>query len=136
MQKCSKCGETKSLDQFYWRSDKRRPYLHCKKCQNIYGQEHYQRNKKDYLQRAAEKAERNREWLRNIKTKLCCTYCGENHPACLDFHHISGDKKFNISSAGVRGAKRQNVLDEIAKCIVLCSNCHRKLHYTEQKRVT
>jgi hypothetical protein len=55
-----------------------------------------------------------------------CVDCGETFPPeCMDFDHIPerGPKLFNISCAGSR--RPENVLAEIAKCDVVCSNCHR-----------
>jgi heterodisulfide reductase subunit B len=54
-----------------------------------------------------------------------CAFCKENEPACLDFHHVSG-KKENLVSKLVNS--RNKFLKEAAKCIVVCSNCHRKIH--------
>ena len=68
-------------------------------------------------------------WLTEYKANQSCK-CGEKDPACLDFHHRNpDDKKFDISSAVKRGCSKGRILEEIAKCDVLCSNCHRKLHY-------
>ena len=36
---------------------------------------------------------------RQYKSKLVCVECGENHPACLQFHHLDKeDKSFDIGS--------------------------------------
>ena len=71
--------------------------------------------------------------LMNIKKTLSCT-CGENHPACLEFHHIDPSiKEFEISGA-VRLYGKEKIMNEIAKCIVLCSNCHRKRHWDENNK--
>lgn len=75
-------------------------------------------------------AARKREWLRIVKASRCCVECGENHPACLDFHHRNAKSKlFNIGSAVTIGYSTERIQSEIAKCDVLCSNCHRKLHW-------
>jgi hypothetical protein len=70
-----------------------------------------------------------RIWLDEYKSKLACSICGENHPACLDFHHRDSKTK-DFSPGNIRGWGwgRERVLQEIDKCVVLCSNCHRKLH--------
>jgi hypothetical protein len=60
------------------------------------------------------------------EAKSCgCAICGEKEPCCLDFHHLR-DKEF-VVSAGVDVSK-ERLFDEIDKCVVLCANCHRKLH--------
>lgn len=66
--------------------------------------------------------------------KGVCVTCGETHPAVLDFHHRdSGDKDLPIAVA-VRKWPLNRVLDEIKKCDVLCSNCHRKLHWEQRRK--
>lgn len=63
------------------------------------------------------------------KSKLSCVICGENEACCLDFHHKDpNNKEFNISEAGRGGISEKRLLEEIAKCDVLCANCHRKFH--------
>lgn len=56
--------------------------------------------------------------------------CRENHPACLDFHHTDGDKEVNIADATRTGWSAKRLQSEIEKCVIVCANCHRKMHYT------
>jgi hypothetical protein len=60
-----------------------------------------------------------------------CQRCGEAHPACLDFHHRDRSaKSANVADIGSRrGWSIERVLVELAKCEVLCANCHRKVHW-------
>lgn len=61
-----------------------------------------------------------------------CVRCEESHPACLDFHHRDpSTKDADIATIRRFGVKR--LLAEIAKCDVLCANCHRKHHYNERQ---
>ena len=53
-----------------------------------------------------------------------CVDCGETDPIVLEFDHL-GDKSFCIGT-GFRDRNWQSVLDEIAKCDVVCANCHRR----------
>ena len=56
--------------------------------------------------------------------------CGEDHIACLDFHHQNPEEKeHNIAWMLAFGFSKEAILAEIDKCIVLCSNCHRKEHF-------
>ena len=85
---------------------------------------------------------KNSESIRNIKSiklmRFClfqyklereCIICGENHPACLDFHHVNPENKIESINYMVRHEYTWGeVLDEIAKCQLLCANCHRKHH--------
>ena len=79
-------------------------------------------NKKRY-----EKRKENLQWLAEQKKNLSCIRCGENHPACLEFHH-TGVKRKEVSLMAARKWSRENILQEIARCIVLCANCHRREH--------
>ena len=49
--------------------------------------------------------------------------CGENDPLVLTFDHLK-DKKFNIGSAIGSGYSIKRIESEIAKCQVMCANCH------------
>lgn len=69
--------------------------------------------------------ERNREYLREYKGSRGCQRCPENDPVCIDFHHRS-DKRFDVSRMLLHGLETINA--EIAKCDLLCRNCHAKLH--------
>ncbi len=56
-----------------------------------------------------------------------CNRCPEKDPRCLDFHHIDhATKSFCVSAAPNCGYSRERILEEIAKCEVICANCHRK----------
>jgi hypothetical protein len=68
-------------------------------------------------------------WIAQIKTTLSCSVCKENDAVCLDFHHRDENlKDFSIGDALNLGCGKDRILKEIAKCEVLCANCHRKLH--------
>ncbi|HYK09065.1 MAG TPA: hypothetical protein VEW42_06230 [Candidatus Eisenbacteria bacterium] len=69
-------------------------------------------------------------WLREYKSSLSCQKCYENHPACLDFHHIDAKTKDGtVANMVVEGYSKANILKEIKKCVILCRNCHAKEHY-------
>lgn len=66
-----------------------------------------------------------------IKVARGCSVCGYNeHPAALDFNHVRGEKLFNVSQDTKTAWSK--VLEEIAKCDVLCANCHR-IHTYENR---
>ena len=67
--------------------------------------------------------------MRDYKLGLKCLDCSESDPACLDFHHLIPAYKVLEVSKMIRGGYSEGViLQEIAKCSVLCSSCHRKFH--------
>lgn len=72
----------------------------------------------------------------NIKEK-CFAYLGGKICAkcktlslpfpCYEFHHIRGNKKENISA--MLNKSWQEIKAELDKCVVVCANCHREIHY-------
>lgn len=61
----------------------------------------------------------------------CCENCKENNIFKLTFHHKSDDKEFHFGSH--RWSRLSILENEMNKCLVLCQNCHRELHYNENE---
>ncbi len=113
------------------------PYKDVKKrreYQREYMQRWYLENKAKHISYVRNRDMRMQIWFKGYKSTLMCEICGENHPACLDFHHIDPrEKKFSVSTRRDRPSM-EALKAEIAKCRVLCSNCHRKEHWQERMR--
>lgn len=62
-----------------------------------------------------------------IKIELGCTDCGyREHPDALEFDHLPGfEKVAGINAMLRRGVGWAKIEAEIAKCEVVCANCHR-----------
>lgn len=57
----------------------------------------YQRHRERILAKRWQHNQELKQWLRQYKSQLCCGECGENHPACLQFHHRDKEgKSFTI----------------------------------------
>ncbi len=53
--------------------------------------------------------------------------CGEKEIVCLEFHHLDpNEKEFSIS--GNHQRQEAKIVAEMEKCIVVCANCHKKIH--------
>lgn len=89
---------------------------------------HYQNNKSYYKDKEAKRRAKMKQWWREFKATLACVECGEDHPAALDFHHRDPNEKDFILSKFAQKSIR-SVKRELEKCDILCSNCHRKLHW-------
>lgn len=77
---------------------------------------------------------RKKKWLAEFRATLACMHCGEAHPACLDFHHKdSSQKRDAVANMFRQNLSLETIQAEIAKCEVLCANCHRKLHWQERQ---
>jgi hypothetical protein len=74
-----------------------------------------------------------KKYITDVKKNSICEICGESRWYTLDFHHI--DKKTIEISTLVRiGCSLDTLLKEMSKCIIVCSNCHRELHYLEKHK--
>lgn len=136
MKKCSTCKVEKPLSAFYRNKTKKdgRQYS-CKKCQNIYHNKIWYEDKKEKRkQQVKEYKEINkrinfRRILHNYFSKGCID-CGETDFRCLEFDHVRGTKRKLRGTSGVGqfvrdGYKWETILNEIKKCEVRCSNCHK-----------
>ena len=129
MKTCCKCKEQK-VDTLFSRSGKYRSST-CKVCHAVYSNNHYLKNKEKYRNKANSDRKKRLNHCNLYKSHFGCYVCGEKDSSCLDFHHIDSKKKTDGVAAMIRNYAWQTLLDEIAKCVVICSNCHRKKHYKE-----
>ena len=131
MKKCSGCKILKEFDDFYINKANMKTGLSawCKSCSKEHKKIHYKNNKEKYIENGLE----GKKWFMDYKKTIECVRCGFNHPAALDFHHIDPNiKLFQISSINKNKINKNKIFNEIDKCIVLCSNCHRiehSIHY-------
>ena len=94
--------------------------------------DHYYRNKEQYLKRNRERKKRlKKQWL-EFKGSLSCEMCGESHISTFDFHHIEKHPDNRAVNRLVSDYNFKEAYEEIKKCMVLCANCHRKLHHQER----
>lgn len=94
--------------------------------------ESYLRNKEKNVAKLKEKRRKFRQWVWDIKKGLKCSECGDTRTPVLEFHHTDPDLKEGMISEMARNPsekQKQKILEEIEKCIVLCSNCHKIEHY-------
>jgi uncharacterized Zn finger protein len=131
MQKCRDCGETKPWIEFNKNKAKKSGYgTKCRECMKIYRHKHYRENKERLREEITTRKNYIKEWFREYKKTLSCSQCGFSHPAALDFHHTR-DKENLVSMMASCGHSKQRILDEVAKCEILCANCHRIHHYEQ-----
>lgn len=131
MKLCSKCKDTKCKTLF------------GKNSSRYDGLQEYCRDCKRAIDRAYYKTNSNRRALIDARSKLTydycrklttrykricgCKLCDEKEPCALDFHHLDPTQKdLEVTRMSNFSIKRLKL--EIRKCVVLCSNCHRKVH--------
>lgn len=72
-----------------------------------------------------------KEWVQSLKEGLACIKCGEKRFPCLDFHHRDPKEKEHQMSRLFKSGSKATILKEMAKCDVLCRNCHALHHWEE-----
>lgn len=124
MKKCTKCLNEKPIDNFYKQKRKiKENYIDniCKICR----QQDSKHNRNE-----------TKKWIEDLRKP--CVVCGENRSHLIDFHHLDPTQKdINISKYAVSGGakfetKKIKLLDELSKCVTVCSNCHRDFHHHEK----
>ncbi len=103
--------------------------------QKSYSRKWYEKNRREIIRKARKYKDRSRqEWVA-YKSKQRCSHCRKKHPAVIDFHHVIKEGKRSVNRLAL---KQSNVTEAIKeaeeKCIPLCSNCHRILHWNETRK--
>ena len=73
--------------------------------------------------RNKKKSAEGRAFINQLKDRPCMDCGGRFPPECMDFDHVRGVKNFGVSSRAT--SPKSLILTEIAKCDLICSNCHR-----------
>jgi hypothetical protein len=110
---CPRCKKDVDTNQFYQRRGRENSSTYCKTCTS----------------------EQTLERTRNLKSQMveykggCCVRCGyKKYQGALEFHHTDpNEKDFNPSR--LKNYSFNEILkNELNKCILVCSNCHREIH--------
>lgn len=128
--RCPRCQRTLNLDSFDYRDAARtRIQSYCRECAKDSWRDWYRvpKNREHHLAlvaaRRSARIARHKRLLAELKSAPCAD-CGQRFPPeAMDFDHI-GDKRDNISRL-LASVGDTALLDELAKCEVVCANCHR-----------
>jgi hypothetical protein len=128
---CGTCGVKKLKSDFNKnKTNKEGLNSICRECSNSRSKKYYSDNQEKHKKAIQE---RNKKYQTKIRLKIFdyfkdnpCVDCGETNPIVLEFDHKDGvDKQFDLSTGTRRGYKWEKIKNEIDKCDVRCSNCHR-----------
>jgi hypothetical protein len=116
----------------YYSKSANKEYLrtNCKKCHSSLMTSSLKelRRQRPLEIRAKEQKARQKisDWVDSLKSGPC-TDCGTHYPpVCMDFDHLPEFKKTaDVSTARSRKWSKSRILEEVAKCELVCSNCHR-----------
>ncbi len=132
MKKCPKCLKKKHLSEF----SKKLGGLQseCKECHRGYVNTHYEANKQYYKDKAERRKRKTLEWIKGQREKPC-TDCGGGFPPwVMQFDHLPGQTKlFNVGDRAARSYSLDKLRREIAKCELVCANCHINRTYQRKQ---
>lgn len=130
---CGKCNKVKEEILFSKNKNKSDGLqTHCKECMSKYSKAYYRKDRSKRVKANRENRAIRRKYLFEYKSNHPCVLCNFDDPRCLDFHHReSEDKDTELSTAVARCWSFDRINAEIAKCDVVCSNCHRIIHWED-----
>lgn len=134
MKTCTLCKKKKQKKSFNKKNTTKDGLQNvCRECNRARSRQYYNDNKDLHKKNTYKNRKRHQDkiyaFINRYKRICSCFFCRENNSVCLDFHHKNGaDKEYNIGNLCSQTTSLDKVKSEIRKCVVLCSNCHRKLH--------
>lgn len=115
MQVCTDCKEEINESNGYKKAGTKGRFMsRCKKCFSSYSMNFWKQRKLDMI---------------NLLGGKCADCKQSYHPSVYDFHHLDPTKK-DMAWNKMRLANEKRMLEEISKCVLLCSNCHRLRHHS------
>lgn len=119
MKICTKCKEEKELTEFYIQKGRKNRSSHCKNCFNKFCI-------KRWINRKIEAVK-----YKGNKCIDCKVEGNDYNYVIFDFHHINAvEKDFQWNKGRLKSWDK--ITNELDKCILLCSNCHRLRHLKER----
>lgn len=94
----------------------------------------YRKNPRKFMDKAAKRVRRDKARYWAWKASQKCLVCGEGRHWCLVAHHRDpSTKKAELSQLAGR-CSWARIEAELAKCDILCCNCHADLHWRIGRR--
>ena len=125
MRTCNKCRIEKPLvEENFSRATKGFNYT-CKPCRRLVEKARYDANPARRAAAIRARKDMLRDQINVLKDVPCADCQGRFPSVCMDFDHLSDDKVDGVSKMIQRGFAIEAILAEVAKCEVVCANCHR-----------
>jgi len=124
LRRCARCGEAKPLSQFH--NSVTGQFSYCADCRRAYDREYYAT--RGGVARRARQRQRDattRAWGALMKLDVPCSDCGGVFPEwVMHWDHLPGHVKVGDVSTFLRSRSREEALQELSKCELVCANCH------------
>ena len=84
---------------------------------------------------AKSNSEKVKDWRIRTKHRIvealggCCSICEyDTYHGALELHHLDPNKKkFGLSSVRANPKSWKRIVNELRKCVLVCSNCHKEI---------
>lgn len=126
---CRYCEVEKPMSEFHFSAlSKDRRQHKCKLCNIANSKKDYKENRKEITKKRARKRQLEFKDLCDSFKINGCSYCDEKSFCCLEFHHFDPSEKEHAISSLYARKNGDKIYNELTKCIVVCCNCHKKIH--------
>lgn len=127
---CTKCFIEQPIEEFGLIKGGTRRRSQCKACGRLdYKNHSTPETRKFRAEQASVQRIEIRKKIAILKVETGCFFCKMNEPVCLDYHHVDpSTKRRDVASLAKSPCLWKTILKEMAKCICVCSNCHRRIH--------
>ncbi len=128
MKICWGCKKEKDNSEFYKNSrtvDGLQP--RCKICMRSAYTSTRAKKRDHYNEVRNKRIRKLKEEYRAWKRSVGCAFCSENEPCCLEPHHLDPSEK-DTDPSNLLGYSKKRLIAELNKCILVCRNCHSKIH--------
>lgn len=130
---CHICDTTKPRSEFNKQTAKKDGLqTRCRQCQADHSRNYFKEHPERLVSLTALKDARRlagQAYVRDHLQSHPCVDCGENDWVILEFDHVRGKKRLEVAILVGSGYSLGAIKDEVAKCEVRCSNCHRRITY-------
>jgi hypothetical protein len=129
---CTLCYEPKPLSEFH---RFRGGHMHwCKACRKEYDAAYYHQRRDVVIAQKRERSLERVAWMRTRKAAPCVDCGGQFHPAAMTFDHLPGSVKRSDVATLARRHGVAAIEAEIAKCELVCANCHAVRTFNRRER--
>jgi hypothetical protein len=131
MKKCDLCRVEKRHTEFN-RNKAKPDGLNgiCRDCGKVRSKKYYAANTAKHKRAISERKQRqvadSKAFVVDYLSTHPCIDCGEQDIVVLEFDHVIGSKRDSVSRMIASGCSLDSIKQEIEKCVVRCSNDHRR----------
>ena len=129
MKYCGGCNDDRNIEEFgNNKSSKDGKQSQCRSCMSKLYRKSRLKKSEHYKNVSLERNRNNTKLFREWKEERGCKFCNETFGPCLQLHHTDSNEKEN-EVANLAKWSFTKMVEEAEKCIVVCGNCHTKIHH-------